>query len=88
MNEALEALVGYCFDSLGLERLEALVLAHNVRSVRLLERAGFRRRGLLPSHGTDEHGQLVDELPLSLVNEEHVKRADTRPRSDDGRTPD
>ncbi len=75
MTEALEALVRYCFKSLGLQRLEALVLPHNQRSVRLLERAGFRNEGLLPRHGTDEHGLLVDELLLSLVNQEHVSRA-------------
>ncbi len=69
MTEALRAVIDHCFGLLRLERLEALVLPHNERSVRLLERARFRREALLPKHGTDECGELVDELLFSLSPE-------------------
>jgi ribosomal-protein-alanine N-acetyltransferase len=64
MTEALQAMVTYCTQVLGVERLEALVLLDNDRSARLLERAGFRREGVLREHGTDELGETCDEILL------------------------
>src|SRR5690606_36515032 len=46
MSAALEALLPYAFERLGLHRIEAACLPHNVASRRLLERAGFREEGL------------------------------------------
>jgi ribosomal-protein-alanine N-acetyltransferase len=62
MTEALGAMVSYCTGVLGVERLEALVLLDNERSARLLERAGFRREGVLREHGTNELGEPCDEI--------------------------
>ncbi len=45
MTEALQALVTYCFDGLGLHRLEAACLPHNTPSRALLEKAGFSQEG-------------------------------------------
>ena len=47
-GEALNAVIGYSFRSLNLNRLEARVTVDNLSSVRVLERAGFRREGLMP----------------------------------------
>ena len=66
MTEALGAIAAYSFETLGLARLEALVLDGNDRSCRTLERAGFRHTGLLPVHGEDEHGLLRDEHRYEL----------------------
>jgi ribosomal-protein-alanine N-acetyltransferase len=66
MTEALGAIAGYAFATLGLARLDALVLDGNDRSCRTLERAGFHRTGLLPAHGEDEHGVLRDEHHYEL----------------------
>ena len=66
MTEALGAIVAYAFATLGLARLEALVLDGNARSCRTLERVGFRHTGLLPAHGEDEHGVLRDEHHYEL----------------------
>jgi RimJ/RimL family protein N-acetyltransferase len=44
-TEAVELVVGYAFDQLGLRRLSARVIAFNEPSVRLLERVGFVREG-------------------------------------------
>ena len=46
-TEAVTALVDFAFDSLGLHRIEADVDPRNDRSLRLLERLGFRREGYL-----------------------------------------
>ena len=47
MFEAVGALVGYAFDTLGLNRLEADIDPRNLASARSLEKLGFAREGLL-----------------------------------------
>jgi ribosomal-protein-alanine N-acetyltransferase len=62
MSEAVRAILDYAFGTLGLERVEAFVLADNARSCATLERVGFTRESLLPAHGSDEHGVMRDEV--------------------------
>jgi ribosomal-protein-alanine N-acetyltransferase len=50
MLEALGLLVAYTFETLRLHRIEAACIPDNHRSLRLLEKAGFRREGLLRSY--------------------------------------
>ncbi|MDP3175823.1 MAG: GNAT family protein [Phenylobacterium sp.] len=50
-SEALSAVIGFGAQRLGLHRLEAMVTPGNTRSVRLLERHGFVREGVLRDHG-------------------------------------
>jgi len=50
MLDALELVIPFAFDRLRLHRLEAACIPTNVRSMRLLEKAGFRREGLLRSY--------------------------------------
>ncbi|MCZ8186727.1 MAG: GNAT family protein [Beijerinckiaceae bacterium] len=45
MTEAVKALTRHAFLRLGLERIEAACLPDNAASVRVLEKAGFRREG-------------------------------------------
>ncbi|SKA91979.1 [SSU ribosomal protein S5P]-alanine acetyltransferase [Agreia bicolorata] len=49
-SAAVEALVAYSRDELGLHRLEASVLLHNAASRRVLERAGFQSIGVAPTY--------------------------------------
>ena len=46
MNEALRAIIEYGFDELGLREIKADTLSENTRSVKLLERLGFRLDGI------------------------------------------
>lgn len=50
MAEALQLVVDYAFATLRLHRLEAACIPDNNRSVRVLEKAGFTREGLLHSY--------------------------------------
>ena len=50
MLDALQALIPFAFQSLRLHRIEAACIPENGRSVRVLEKAGFRREGLLRSY--------------------------------------
>ena len=47
MTEALRAAIQHGFEHMGLNRIDALVYTHNDRSIRLLQRLGFRHEGLL-----------------------------------------
>lgn len=62
MAEGLHALVGLAFGPLGLRRLEAEVDALNGPSVRLLQRLGFVREGLLRQRRVGRQGELKDML--------------------------
>ena len=50
MPEALKLLTKHAFDTLRLHRLEAACIPDNHRSIRVLEKAGFQREGLLRSY--------------------------------------
>lgn len=50
MFDALQCVIPFAFDTLRLHRLEAACIPSNKRSVRLLEKAGFEREGLLRSY--------------------------------------
>lgn len=66
MTEALEQVIPFAFNKLGLHRLEAACIPHNVRSIRLLEKAGFQREGLLRSY-LKINGMWQDHLLFSLL---------------------
>ena len=50
MFDALQCVIPFAFTTLRLHRLEAACIPSNKRSVRLLEKAGFQREGLLRSY--------------------------------------
>ncbi len=45
MQEALERVCAFAFRDLHLHRIEANIMPHNVRSIALIERLGFKREG-------------------------------------------
>ncbi len=73
MFEALQALLGQAFGSLGLRRIEAEVNPANIASARLLERLGFACEGLLRKRWVAKgatcdvnfYGLLRDEWPAA-----------------------
>ena len=69
MIEALSALIGFSFGSLRLRRLEADVDPRNENSLRVLDKLGFAREGLLRErwHVGDE---LQDSAILGLLAKE------------------
>lgn len=69
MQEALVALFGYAFDTLNLHRVEADVDPRNAASLRLLERLGFVREGLLRERWL-VGGAVQDSVILGLLRRE------------------
>jgi ribosomal-protein-alanine N-acetyltransferase len=71
MTEAVGAVLRYGFEVLGLNRVEATMDPLNTRSVRLVERLGFKSEG----HMREKYlykGRSRDELIYSLLRSEWV----------------
>lgn len=68
-SEALQAVVRYGFDHLRLERIEALIEPENEPSLRLVEKNGFLREGLL-RHYEYGRGKFDDLYMYSILKED------------------
>ena len=73
MTEALVGMLEYMYGTLDLNRVQALVDPRNEASLRLIEKQGFQRDGLLRSYEY-ERGAYVDLYMLSLLREEWESR--------------
>ena len=66
MTAATRLCIGYAFEELGINRVEAHVLDDNERSLRVLEKLGFRREGLLREYEV-VRGEARDFWVLGLL---------------------
>lgn len=69
MHEALQALIAYAFQELGLHRIEADVDPRNSASIRTVERLGFEREGYLRERW-QVNGEIQDALFYGLLRSE------------------
>ena len=69
MSEGLAALIDHSFATLKLRRLEADVDPDNANSLRILDRMGFRREGLLRERW-NVGGAIQDSVFLGLLARE------------------
>jgi ribosomal-protein-alanine N-acetyltransferase len=69
MSEALTAVLGYGFGSMGLNRIEALVDPRNAGSAGLLHKLGFADEGVLREYEY-ERGAFIDLITMSLLRRE------------------
>ncbi|KAH7137983.1 acyl-CoA N-acyltransferase [Dendryphion nanum] len=68
-TEALEALVRYAFENDQYKRLGAGVFAGNDASIRVLEKVGFKKEGVLREH-IEKHGETMDLVMLGLTKKD------------------
>jgi len=68
-TEAVACAVDFCFRELEMNRIGAEAYATNPRSVRLLEKVGFRREGVMREHYLIQ-GRRVDEIIYGLLRHE------------------
>lgn len=80
LAEALPALLAFAFGTLALHRVEADVDPRNARSIRVLERAWFRREGLLRER-YHLAGEAQDALMYGLLRREWEGAAPAPSRS-------
>jgi [ribosomal protein S5]-alanine N-acetyltransferase len=67
MQDAVLTLVNHAFNRLSLHRLEAACIPGNVRSIRVLEKTGFQREGLLKSY-LKINGEWQDHLLFARIS--------------------
>jgi len=68
MTEAVGVLLPFFFDTLGLHRLHAAFLPHNVASRRVLEKNGFREEGYAENY-LQIDGKWADHVLFALTRE-------------------
>ena len=66
MHGALKLVIPYIFSSLQLHRIEAACIPDNTRSIRLLEKVGFRQEGYLREY-LKINGEWRDHVMFSLL---------------------
>ncbi len=71
MSEAVEAVIDYGFKLMNLNRIEALVASYNTASLRLLEKNGFIKEGILRNHYY-VNGVFEDSVMFSKLREEYL----------------
>lgn len=67
MSEAVAAIIDYGFRELKLNRIEALVGPHNTASLRIVEKNGFEKEGVMKKHFYVD-GVFHDSVVYGLVN--------------------
>jgi ribosomal-protein-alanine N-acetyltransferase len=70
MTEALQPVVGYGFEQMGLNRIEAFVSPGNGASMSLLRRLGFQQEGRFREHFV-KNGLVEDSIAFSLLKNEY-----------------
>jgi RimJ/RimL family protein N-acetyltransferase len=73
-TEAVRALLGVCFEQLGIHRVVALCFAANEASWRLMERVGMRREGHMLRDSLHRSGEWMDGLTYAMLADEWKDR--------------
>jgi len=69
-TEAVSAMIRFCFQDLGLHRLQAFIHPDNTPSLKLIEKLGFRREGLLREN-LRVGDEWRDDLLYALLSTDH-----------------
>lgn len=72
MTEALQAMLTYGFKKMNLNRIQAIIDSENTRSMRLVQKLGFKKEGVLRQR-SNFNGHFRDDVCFSLLLEEWKK---------------
>jgi ribosomal-protein-alanine N-acetyltransferase len=67
MTKACYKAINYIFENTNIKRIQANILLHNEKSVKLINRLGFEWEGTLKSYRY-MHGRLIDVHMFGLIN--------------------
>lgn len=70
MPEALRAVITYLFDEVGLNRIAACHDMNNLKSGRVMQKAGMKQEGVLRAAGINNLG-ICNEVWYSILKEEY-----------------
>ena len=82
-QEAMSAVLRFAFDHLELHRLEAITVAENARSIRLLEALGFQREGLRREYSLEPDGAYHGSAIYGLLRHEYDAWASLQTAAED-----
>ena len=68
-KEVLREIIRYCFEDLDMNRIGAEIYSHNERSIKLFEKAGFKKEGVL-RQSVLKKGKYLDEYVYGLLRED------------------
>ena len=71
---AVRALTGYGFEALNLTRIFAVPFASSSASIRVLEKCGYIREGIMRRSAVKE-GVVIDQVLYALTDEDFVRTA-------------
>jgi len=70
VTEAIRAVLDFSFGPAQLHRIQAAIMPHNPRSLRVIEKLGFRREGLAERY-LQIAGKWEDHILFAMTAEEH-----------------
>lgn len=73
MHEALEAVIDFGFENMGLNRIEAVVYPENDASMNVLQKHNFKKEGLLEEY-TFYRDKFQDLYMFSLLKKNWLKK--------------
>lgn len=72
MSEALKAIIPFGFNEMEMHRIQASVFLENTASIRLLEKLGFKREGILQQYTYVKHRNVWEDcLVMALLKKDH-----------------
>ena len=69
MSATVKSVVAFAFTQMKMVRIEATIHPENIASLRILNKLGFQKEGLLRDH-KKLHGKFYDAQMLSLLQRE------------------
>ncbi|WP_379152649.1 GNAT family N-acetyltransferase [Paenibacillus sp. sgz5001063] len=69
-TESKSLLLQYCFESLGLIRVNFTIAGDNLRSQKAIERIGAVKEGVLRKHRITMEGPIVNSMLYSIIDDE------------------
>ena len=72
-RESLITLKNYCFQQLGLHRLQAGVSEENLASLKVFQSTGYQIEGLLRDSGIID-GEFCNAYILGILSSDHLER--------------
>jgi len=73
MSEAMNAVIDFGFEKMGLNRIEVYIMPRNKRSIKMIKSLGFKREGLLRERYFDEFGNFTDDVLFSMLRSDWEK---------------
>jgi len=72
-TEALKSIINYLFDELGKRRIVVSIDARNQPSIRLIERLGFHKKGLV-KESSELNSEWTDDLVYAMLKDEWLSK--------------